>query len=483
MSRTDHPEIRFGTDGWRGIIAEDFTFDNVRICAQGVSNYILSTSKIAQPEAVIGYDTRFASADFARTVAEVMAGNGIRVIMSDSVCATPALSYGTASRKAAAGIMITASHNPPNWNGIKIKSTDGSSISPQAASEIEKIIADIPAGKQPVQADFDESLRSGRIETADLNSSYITALKDLADIENLKKTPLNVVLDCMYGSGANYLPRLFEGGKLAVTEINRGPNPAFPGIRQPEPIMPNLSKLTRVVAESNASVGLATDGDADRLGVVDENGRYLSTLQVFSLLVLYFLEIKGERGAIVKTITSSQMIDRLGELYKVPVYEVPVGFKYVAPAMVAQNAMIGGEESGGYGYRGHVLERDGILSGVFFLDYMAKTGMTPSQLVEMLYNKVGPHYYEREDCIFAPTNKPEIINSVQQARPESIAGEAVIKRDDFDGVRFLLSDRSWLLIRFSGTEPLLRIYAEAGSPQRAAELIQEGKTLAGLRGG
>ncbi|NLE90594.1 MAG: phosphoglucomutase/phosphomannomutase family protein, partial [Dehalococcoidales bacterium] len=207
---------------------------------------------------------------------------------------------------------------------------------------------------------------------------------------------------------------------------------------------------------------------------------FLNTLQVYALLVLYLLEIRGERGAIVKTITSSQMLNKLGELYGVPVYEVPVGFKYVAPVMLEHNAMIGGEESGGYGYRGHIPERDGVLSGLFFLDYMVKTGKSPSQLIETLYSKVGPHYYEREDLIFASVNKEEIFNRIKQANPCSIAGYEVIKRDNFDGVRFLLNDHSWLLIRFSGTEPLLRIYAESNSPDRAAGLIQEGRALAGL---
>jgi phosphomannomutase len=286
----------------------------------------------------------------------------------------------------------------------------------------------------------------------------------------------------MYGSGSGYLGKILSGGNLGIIEINTGPNPAFPGIKQPEPIGHNLHKLSSTVRDIGAGIGLAADGDADRLGVVDETGRYLNTLQVYALLVLYLLESRGERGAIVKTITSSQMLDRLGEIYGVPVYEVPVGFKYVAPVMIEKNAMVGGEESGGYGYRGHIPERDGILSGLYFLDYMVKTGKKPSQLIQLLYDKVGPHYFERFDLEFAPEKKQEIFNRVKQSSPATITGRRVIRRDDFDGIRFLMENRSWLLIRFSGTEPLLRLYAEAESPASVAELLQEGKALAGMQG-
>jgi len=483
MSKIEKPLIKFGTDGWRGIIAEDFTFENVRLCAQAIANYILSDSKGKQAEAVIGYDTRFLSDDFAKTVAQVMAGNNIKVIMSDSACATPVLSYGTAARNAATGIMITASHNPPNWNGIKIKAPNGSSASPEVIRIIEDSINNISRRQEPCLADFDQSVHTGLIEITDLNSIYANGITKMVDTDSLKKAPLKVIFDSMYGSGAGYLPRILEGGKLELIEINSGPNPAFPGIQQPEPISGNLHKLSKIVPETGAAVGLATDGDADRLGIIDENGTYLNTLQIYSLLILYLLEIREKRGAIVKTITSSQMVDKLGALYDVPVYEVPVGFKYVAPVMLEHNAMIGGEESGGYGYRDHIPERDGLLSSIFFLDYLVKTGRTPSQLIDLLYSKVGPHYYDREDILFPAEKRQELFKRVQLANPNSIAGEAIIKRDDLDGMRFILKDNSWLLIRFSGTEPLLRIYAESSSPERVVLLIQEGKAIAGLKGG
>jgi alpha-D-glucose phosphate-specific phosphoglucomutase len=483
MSKIEKPLIKFGTDGWRGIIAEDFTFENVRLCAQAIASYTLSVNSVEQAEVIIGYDTRFSSDDFAKAVAEVMAGNNIKVIMSDSACATPVLSYGTAARKAATGIMITASHNPPNWNGIKIKAPNGSSASPEVISLIEDSINSTSMRQEPCLTDFDQAVRAGLIEVTDLNHIYANGITKMVDIDNLKKAPLKVIFDCMYGSGAGYLPRILGGGELGLIEINSSPNPAFPGIQQPEPISGNLHKLSKMVPETDADVGLATDGDADRLGIIDENGTYLNTLQIYSLLILYLLEIREKRGAIVKTITSSQMVDKLGALYEVPVYEVPVGFKYVAPVMLEHNAMIGGEESGGYGYRDHIPERDGLLSSIFFLDYLAKTGRTPSQLIDLLYSKVGPHYFDREDILFPTEKRQSLFRRVQLANPGSIAGEVVIRRDDLDGMRFILKDNSWLLIRFSGTEPLLRVYAEASSPERVALLIQEGKAIAGLKGG
>ena len=261
----------------------------------------------------------------------------------------------------------------------------------------------------------------------------------------------------MYGAGAGYLKRLLGGGTTELIEINGERNPLFPGIR-PEPIAVNLAKLSATVREQEANVGLATDGDADRMGIVDEKGTFLTQLQVFALLCLYLLEVRGERGPIVKTLTTTSMVYRLGEIFNVPVYETPVGFKYVAPIMLAEKALIGGEESGGYGFRGHVLERDGILANLYFLDLMVKTGKNPSELIDYLYSKVGPHHYRRVDVKFPEAERQAIIDRIQNNLPESIDNVKVVKVDTTDGFRFILADNTWLLIRFSGTEPLLRIY-------------------------
>jgi len=270
-----------------------------------------------------------------------------------------------------------------------------------------------------------------------------------------------------------------SGGAIQLTEINGERNPLFPGIN-PEPIAANLDKLSATVKEQGADVGLATDGDADRIGVIDEKGQFLTQLQVFALLCLYLLEVRGERGALVRTLTSTTMIDRLGELYNLPVHVTPVGFKYVAPVMIAEDALIGGEESGGYGFRGHVPERDGILAGLYFLDFMLQTGKSPSQLLDYLYSKVGPHYYERRDLSFPQGQRPAIIKRISDNLPKSIEGVKVARVNTTDGFHFTLADNSWLLIRFSGTEPLLRIYTETDSPQRAGRLLKIGREMAGV---
>jgi phosphomannomutase len=282
----------------------------------------------------------------------------------------------------------------------------------------------------------------------------------------------------MYGAGAGYFKMLLGDGH--ITEINGQPNPTFPGMKQPEPIAVNLARLKAMVKEKKASVGLATDGDSDRIGIIDEKGNFLTQLQVFALLALYLLEVRGERGAIIKTITATSMLYRLGELFNVPVHETAVGFKYIAPLMVSENALIGGEESGGYGFRGHVPERDALVSGLYFLDLMARTGKTPSQLLDYLYSKVGPHYYDRTDIEFPEAERRQMTGRLKESSPASLDGVKVAKKDTFDGFRFTLDDRSWLLIRFSGTEPLLRIYAESDSPARVSRLLELGKKLAGV---
>jgi phosphomannomutase len=308
---------------------------------------------------------------------------------------------------------------------------------------------------------------------------YFEHLGRFVDIERLRRQNLNIVVDPMYGAGIGYFKTVLQGVNLKITEINGERNPAFPQIN-PEPIARNLTRLSRLVVARKADVGLATDGDADRIGIIDERGQFLTQHQVFALLCLYLLEVRGERGAMVRTVTSTMMLSRLGKLFGVPVYETPVGFKYVAPLMMKKNAIIGGEESGGYGFRGHVPERDAILAGLYFLDFMAKTKKTPSQLLNYLYSKVGSHYYDRRDFHISATKRQTILHRLGSNPPNYIAGSRVAKTDTTDGFRFFLSDESWLLLRFSGTEPLVRIYAEAESPERVKAILDEGEKLTGL---
>ena len=474
----DNP-IKFGTDGWRGIIARDFTFDNVRVCAQGVADY-LKQAGLDKRGLVIGYDTRFASEDFAAAAAEVIAGNGIKAYLGDKATPTPVISFGVTAKKAGGAIIITASHNPSIWNGFKYKDEHGTSAPEEVTAQIEKFIARAPATGKVRRLPLDEALAQGLVEYIYLDPVYLDRINRLVDLKEIRQSSLKVVVDSMYGAGAGYLKKMLAGGTIKLIEINGERNPLFPGMVQPEPIAVNLKKLSAKVKGQKADVGLATDGDADRLGVIDERGTFLTQLQVFALLALYLLEVRGERGPIVKTVTTTSMLYRLGELFDVPVYETKVGFKYIAPIMLAEKALIGGEESGGYGFRGHVAERDGILASLYFIDLMVKTGKTPSELIEYLYSKVGPHHYQRLDVTFPEKKRQAIIDRIRQNSPQSIEGVKVGRVDTTDGFRYILADNSWLLVRFSGTEPLLRLYAESDSPERAEKLLASGKELAGV---
>jgi alpha-D-glucose phosphate-specific phosphoglucomutase len=474
--RVKRTPIKFGTDGWRGIIAQDFTFDNVRACTQGVADY-LKQAGLAPRGLVIGYDNRFASEDFASAAAEVIAGNGIKVYLCPKATPTPVISFGVVVQKAGGAIIITASHNPATWNGFKYKTDDGASAPTEVIAELEKNISHTQATGGINQVPLAEAIEQRQVEYLDLAPIYLDHLTRLIDLNRLRQAKLKIAVDPMYGAGIGYFKTLLGNGGIKLTEINSERNPLFPGI-QPEPIAANLAKLSATVKEQRADVGLATDGDADRIGILDENGIFLTPLQVFALLALYLLEVCGERGAIVKTITTTSMLYRLGEIFKVPVYETSVGFKYVAPIMLAEDALIGGEESGGYGFRGHIPERDGILAGLYFLDLMIKTGKTPSQLIDYLYSKVGPHHFQRIDVKFPEEERQAINNRLKNNPPESIDGVQVVKFDTTDGFRFTLADTTWLLVRFSGTEPVLRIYTESNSPARVKRLLELGKKLA-----
>jgi len=450
----------------------------VRICAQGVADF-LKQANLANRGIIVGYDTRFASEDFASAAAEVVAGNGIKVYLCPKATPTPVISYGILAKQAGGAIIITASHNPATWNGFKYKSEHASSAPPEVTAEIEKHISHTLTTGKINKLPLAQALEQGLVEYLDLAPIYLDHLTKLIDLDGLRQARLKIVVDPMYGAGAGYFKTLLGDGVIELIEINNERNPLFPGI-QPEPIAANLAKLSATVKKQGASVGLATDGDADRIGIIDEKGVFLTPLQVFALLCLYLLEIRGERGLIVKTITTTSMLYRLGEIFNVPVYETAVGFKYIAPIMLAENALIGGEESGGYGFRGHMPERDGILAGLYFLDLMLKTGKTPSELLDYLYSKVGPHYFKRVDIKFPASERQTITDRIKGNFPESIDGVKVVETNTRDGFRFVLADTAWLLIRFSGTEPVLRIYTESNTPARVEKLLELGKELAGV---
>ncbi len=448
--------IKFGTDGWRAIIAEDFTFANVARCTQGLVNYLKDTGA-AGKGLVVGYDTRFLSRQFAETVASVCAANKVPAYLAREPAPTPAVSFNVLAREAAGAAIITASHNPGIWNGFKFKPEYAGSATDEITSLLEEHIA---AAAGPLFCSLADGRSRGLVDDIDPKAPYLERLKSLVNLPAIKATGLRVIVDAMFGAGAGYLPELLSGGSVSVVELNGYRNPAFPGIDQPEPIAPNLAKLMSQVPEASAIAGIALDGDADRVGLVDEQGNFVSTLEVFSLLALYLLEEKGQRGSIVKGVTSSEMLNRLGQQFGVDVHEMPVGFKHIGPRFSEVDGLIGGEESGGFAFRGHIPERDGILSALYLLEYIAVTGQSPSRLVERLFAKVGPHYYHRRDLSFDPERRDDITARLQSPVLTALAGRPVIGSDTIDGRR-LFFDRGWLAVRFSGTEPLLRLYCEA----------------------
>lgn len=405
--------------------------------------------------------------------------SGVPTTLCTHAAPTPVISYSIVNRKAGGGVVITASHNPPQWNGFKYKPDYGGSASPEIVEALETEIDEAQRHEIPVLS-LPEARERGLLDEIDPAPPYLAHLSRLVDIETIRSSGLSVATDAMYGAGAGYLPQLLEGGSTAVTELHGERNPIFPGMRQPEPVAHNLTDLSQWVVSNGCDVGLALDGDADRVGLVDENGKFISTLQTFALLALYLLETRGERGALVKSITTTNMIYRLGELYGVPVHETPVGFKYLGPIMRREDALAAGEESGGYAFRGHIPERDGILSALYLLDMIVKTGKRPSELLDYLFSKVGPHHFERQDVPFDPELRSRAEQRLASQKPDALAGLKVTRRDETDGTRFILEKDAWLLIRFSGTEPVLRIYAEAESPEQVSRLLEEARDLAGV---
>ena len=471
--------IRFGTDGWRAAIAEDYTFENVRYCAQGTADYIIAQG-LADRGMVVGYDLRFRSEDFASAVAEVLAGNGIRAYLARKAEPTPVLSYAILPLKAAGGIWITASHNPAKDNGFKLRSSYAGAAGPETLAEVEKRIAANQRESRINRLDYDTALRQGLIQLFDPEEPYLEQLSRLVDSRPIADAGLRVVVDPMWGVGQGWFPRLLSGGKTVIKEIHGERNPLFPRMKRPEPIEDNLQDLLETVTAWGADAGLANDGDADRVGLVSEEGAFVDQLRVYALLTFYLLEVRQFRGPLVKTISSTVMANKLAARYGVEVYETGVGFKYVAPEMLRVNALMGGEESGGFAFRNHMPERDGILAGLYLLDLMVKMNMKPSQLLEHIFSLVGAHYYDRVDRGMSPQEKPAVVARIDDARPEILAGLTVRQIDRREGYRFLLEDGGWLLIRFSGTEPIIRVYCETTHEEKVSDLLAEGLGLAGL---
>ncbi|MGD8552567.1 MAG: phosphoglucomutase/phosphomannomutase family protein [Anaerolineales bacterium] len=470
--------IKFGTDGWRGRIADEYTFEAVRRCSHGFAMYLKDLEGPDQ-SIVIGHDKRFGSEHFAQAAAEVMAAHNFKVLLLQQATPTPTISYTAVEQQAAGAINITASHNPPSDNGFKVRDHNGGAVAPDGLKIIE---ANIPPDDENIpRVALEDGLQSGQIVHHDPKPAYVKQIESLVDLDPIRSAGLNILVDPMWGNGAGWFTELLAGGSTKVSEIHNRHNPIFPEMTRPEPIPPNIDAGLKAAIQMGADALLITDGDADRVGLGDEQGNFVDQLRVYGLLAYYMLEVRGERGPIVKTLSTTSMLDKLGEIYDVPVYQTGVGFKYVAPKMLEVDALIGGEESGGYAFRGHVPERDGILAGLYLLDMMVQLERKPSELVELLFEKVGAHYYDRIDTPLDPEKREEYRAQIQKADPDEVAGLKVTDIVTTDGYKFKLEDGGWLLVRFSGTEPIVRVYCETTFQDRVAPILETGLKLVGIK--
>lgn len=453
--------IRFGTDGWRGIIADDFTFDNLRLATQATAEYFQAVS---EPErtVLVGYDVRFLSPQFARAAAEVVAGNGFRVLLMDRPYPTPYVSFEVRRLGLVGGIVITASHNPSNFNGFKVKAAYGGSATPAITHEIENRL-----GKSLIRKS------TNGIEQVSPGDEYRRHLQSLVDWNRIAGSGLKVVVDSMHGSGGRLLEDMLAGTECTVQTIRAEPDPLFGGIH-PEPMMPQLEPLAKIVDSSGSDVGLATDGDADRLGVISDDGQFISTLQVLPLLLLHVYRNRGWGGAVAHTFSQSQLVGRLASALDLEVFEVPIGFKNIAALMLRQNILIGGEESGGIGLSRHLPERDGLFIQLLLLDLLAATRKSLTQLIQEMWREFGELHYDRRDLDVPFEQSARLLETLKDQPPEHFCGHPIREVQTLDGAKLMLEEDSWILFRRSGTEPVLRIYCEAPTAARTAEILQDG---------
>jgi alpha-D-glucose phosphate-specific phosphoglucomutase len=472
--------IKFGTDGWRAVISDTFTFSNLRLVAQAIADYVRHEGDNGpDPEVVIGHDTRFLSDRYATEVARVMAGNGIVAWLTRADAPTPAISYSVVERKAAAGIMITASHNPPRYNGLKLKASYGGAASPAQARRVEDYLYRAEAqARGPNIMDLQHAQENDLIRRIDPVWAYYEHLGNLVDLDTISVGELRVVADAMYGSGRGCIAEMLSRTRCHVREIRGEMNPGFGGIH-PEPIAKYMNALVAAISAEHADVGLATDGDADRIGAMDCQGNFVDPHHIFALALHYLVEKRGWKGKVVKTLSTTMMIDRLAAKYDLPLVETPVGFNYIADHMLQGDVLIGGEESGGIGIRGHIPEGDGILMGLLLLEIMSEAGAPLHELVQDIQQIAGPVCYERSDLrLRHPVAKSEMVARLTDGAPPSIGGVAIKEIDTLDGIKYRLEDESWLLIRPSGTEPVLRVYAEAPTPDMVKALLEHGEQVA-----
>jgi len=459
-------QIKFGTDGWRGIIADDFTFDNVRRVAGAIASYV-SKYEDSSRGVFVGFDTRFASQHAAQVAAEVIAAAGIPVKLANDYTPTPAVSYAVKQNRAAGGVMVTSSHNPWNWNGVKFKGKFGGSATPAIMKRVEE---ELHAGEMPHGT-------KASVEEIDLKTPYIAAVCRFADMDLIGKAKFKVAIDSMYGSGRGILAGIFRERGVRHVTIRQEVNPLFPHIN-PEPIEPHIALLQQTVIREKCDAGLATDGDADRIGAVAEDGSFVDSHKIFCVLLRWLLERKKWSGDVVRAFNTTRMLDRIAAKHGRKLYETQIGFKYTADLMMEHDILIGGEESGGIGYSRFLPERDGVLNCLLLANVMAEEGKPLGQLVADLQREFGPHYYGRRDLHIAEDVKQSAIQRARNESTQSLGRYRVLKKENLDGIKFFLDApangngaEAWILFRASGTEPLLRAYAEAASPELVTEIL------------
>ena len=481
-------QIKFGTDGWRGLIADDFTFDNVRRVAGAIASYVLKHEDPARG-VIIGYDTRFLSDRAARSVAEVIAGAGIPVLLANDYVPTPAVSYNVKKLGAAGGVMITSSHNPWNWNGVKFKAKFGGSATPAIMKSIEEELAADATASDSSPTHSHRTRRSGapaKIEEVDLKPPYVEAVSQFADLDLIRRANFKFAIDSMYGSGRGVLPKIFDAHGIRYVAIRQEVNPLFPGIN-PEPILPHVALLQETVVKEKCHAGLATDGDADRIGGVAEDGSFVDSHKCFAVLLNWLLVYKKWPGDVVRAFNTSGMIDRIAAKFGRKLRETSIGFKYIADLMMEHEILIGGEESGGIGYGRFLPERDGILNALLLANVMAEERKPLGELVADLQREFGAHYYGRRDLHISDEIKSGAIRRAADPQTTKLGAYRILRKENRDGVKFFLDApkrgngaNAWVLFRASGTENMLRCYVEAASPDLVAEILETGERFVRL---
>lgn len=480
--------IHFGTDGWRAVISDTFTFHNLRLLTQAIADAVASEEWLNGPGDVspktqhtmaVGFDTRFLSDRYAIEASRVLAANGYTVYLSTADIPTPTLSFAVRDLNAIAGLMITASHNAPRYNGVKLKAAYGGAAMPEQCRRVEVYLNDNEArGRGPNLMDYERARDANLILRHNPTPSYNKHVKTLIDLDAISDNPVRVVVDSMYGSGRGEIRGILHGTGCEILEVRSEMNPGFGGIH-PEPIKRYLGPLAGAIATGHGELGLATDGDADRIGAMDGRGQFVDPHRILSLALKYLVEHRGWRGKVIKTVSTTQMINRLAAKHDLDVIETPVGFNHIADHMIHDDTLIGGEESGGMSFKGHIPEGDGVLMGLLLVEMVAACGVPLEDLIDDLLAEAGPAHYARLDLRLArPIAKDKLVSHLSQDAPNKIAGAQVAQVSAMDGVKYLLDDQSWLLIRPSGTEPLLRIYAEAPEPRMVDALLEYGRAVA-----